>query len=530
MTTLAVSPSVRWLTKVWLMLIVLALVNSPASAKLEKMEWIEVSSPNFVVKSRLSEKRTLEVISNLELVRQVVLRLIGSKPDAAPIPLEILLLKNRTEFREFFKGEFIVGQFVPGIRRNLIVMRSDRGSRDQAIIQHEYMHYLIRNHSQLIYPKWFDEGFAELMGSTYVSRGRVVIGDIPKDRRADLQHGVWIEFKKILTAKDYKDWPVARKMMFYAESWAAVHYLQFARPKRNIQADLFKYLSLLESDGPLDAFREAFDLEPIGFELVLKQYLHRRIMQAHTLLKDSFVTEYEPRTRSIPPAEIATMLGQVALQLNQLPDARRYFDYAIELDPERGPAYAGLGDLQKFESNFAAALPLFEKARKLSAADPLVALDEGEYWFDRAKASESDEDRKRFLEKAEKISLLAWKMDDTIPEVYWLNGSILLLLGNQAEKAIGMFNYASSLMPSDLRIRLSLAEALHQDRRSLEALQLALSVVSWSHEDSDLRPIAEALVRSIQSAPRSSGAEESPASSSPYMLGSQVSPSHFSSH
>jgi hypothetical protein len=271
--------------------------NAERLPRLLKAKWIEVETTNFKIKSTLSEKRAIELGEGLEQLRYIVLKMSNAKKVASPVPTEIFALKKQTDLREFGVADRDVrGFFQPGIRRNLIVMTAGMG-HDEHVIQHEYLHFLIRNHDPQHYPKWYDEGFAELMASTREIRGNVHFGDVPSLRAAEFSSSAWLPILKVITADRYDEWSELNRSKFYAEAWLLVHYLQLGRPERNFKEDLVRYLEALESGvPPLDAFERGFELDLTRLDRELINY-GRKTLVAYKIPTRTLELDYETKIR-----------------------------------------------------------------------------------------------------------------------------------------------------------------------------------------------------------------------------------------
>lgn len=117
-----------------------------------------------------------------------------------------------------------------------------------------------------------------------------------------------------------------------------------------------------------------------------------------------------------------------------------------------------------------------------------------EYWHDRAREVEEKAERTDYLERARTHYIKAWKLNDSMPETYAMYGHTFLMEDQRFDKAIEVLEEAEYLLPSDLGIRMSLAETYAGADRREDAVKAARSVLAWSHEDSDAAQRARAIV------------------------------------
>jgi len=379
------------------------------------------------------------------------------------------------------------GIFQSGLRKNLIVIRDIRGAEETSIIMHEYVHFLIRNHGSLNYPRWFNEGFAEYLGAARLHSGLFEIGGVPQHRRWSLSQSRWISMRNILSPEEYDEWGRERTAMFYAESWALVHYL-LNRPERGalFGQDMGRYVDLVESGmGDTEAFEDAFQITTEDLDRQVKRYLGRRVLSGFQLKIDKLLPDFEPDVIALSREQISLALGQTALRRGEFDAAKRWFTIAVADEFTRPQAEAGLGDVLKFDGDFEAARPYFEQAAALAPGDPYIQLDLAEFWHSRAVELEDSEDRATYLARAREHYVKAWKLDDSIPETYAAYGWTFVMEGLRHDYAIELLEQAESILPSSIGVRLMLAEAYMGADRTADAVAAARSVLAWSHDESD---------------------------------------------
>ncbi len=149
------------------------------------------------------------------------------------------------------------------------------------VVFHEYVHLVLHLNLSTL-PAWLDEGLADFWGNTIVDDDRVDIGRFIRYHLATLQRNGLLPLERLLSvergSREYSE--NNRATIFYAESWAFVHYLALGFEPRPGQANpLNRFVSLLKAGKTLeDAQREAFgDLKTLqdGFERYVGQYRFR---------------------------------------------------------------------------------------------------------------------------------------------------------------------------------------------------------------------------------------------------------------
>lgn len=105
---------------------------------LEDRKWIEVSTPEFRVYSVMSEKKTVDLVRNLDMLRKVVPVITGLPRTDSVIPTEIFAVKNSGDFELFGLDRNYAGYFRGGLRNNTILIRDTPDMDEAGIILHEY--------------------------------------------------------------------------------------------------------------------------------------------------------------------------------------------------------------------------------------------------------------------------------------------------------------------------------------------------------------------------------------------------------
>lgn len=471
-----------------------------AQAKdLEDRDWIEVRTANFQVRSIQGKKATLELAQHLELFRAAVSLLTNVSATEAPVPTRIIAVRGKSDFRKLGIDGDAAGIFSPGLRSNMIVIREARGMDETSTMLHEYVHFLIRNHSEQHYPKWYDEGFAEYLGMSDVSHGNFKIGLAAEHRRSSLNYSHWIPMRRILAPDDYADWTREMKAMFYGEAWALVHFLQ-NRPDREVPfpQDMAKYLELIEQgQDSVEAFETAFAISENKLNRQVKRYLEAGRFRYFRFAVEDLLPGFDVRAVSLTREAAALTLAEAALRFDNLDSAERWFTIAAAGEPTRPHAEAGLGDVRKFRGDYDAAQPHFEQAIALAPDDPYCQLDMAEFWHDRAVAGSTTPEFSEHLDRARTHYVKAWKLNDALPEIYAMYGRTFLTDNTQPEKAVEMLEEARHLLPSHLQIRLSLAQAYARAARTEDAIAAARSVLTWSHEGSDAAKHATKILEEL---------------------------------
>ena len=485
-------------------LIAALLVSAPAGAKpLWDRPWIEVRSAHFVVTSSASQEESVELARNLESFRSAVRTMLNARVDER-VPTRVFVAPKGA--REFGIGSEALGWFRPEMRQNTAVVGKGGGGLTLTVVLfHEYTHFVVHNQGTRAYPPWFDEGFAEVLATMRFKDDYALVGDLVRARREWLEGNQWLPFLKILKVRNYWDLSESDRQMFYAQSWALVHFVLLGPERARFGEQMDKYLRAVEKHRPdAEAFETGFGVDPTDLKnQIMRYFQHAKLMAVR--LND--LPAEPPSVRSVPRDEIAARLGQVALVSGDLDLAKDAFDDALQENSSNAMALTGAADLHKFAGRYEEAEPLYRRAIELEPKNPYPLLDYGEYFLDRARASQTDPFRAgELVVEARRQFARSYALDENIPETLAMNGATYIGDPNGTEKAVASLEAALVLLPGQPQVKFLLAQAYVQAQKRTKALGLLRSLLTWEHADESGE--ANAMLRQLE-------AEEAASSSAP---------------
>lgn len=358
----------NFLAKLTAILSVVLLSSSSAAARGlpgAKDKWIELRTPHFVFFSDSRESVVEELARDLEQLN-ATLGQIAPVLDS-PVPTYIYMFSSDRRFDPYKplyggKPAAVNGYFLPQADANYIALNGDTSyARPRETLFHEYTHYVMRNNFGTL-PTWFNEGIAELYSTFLVENGEAKIGLAVREHVYWLRRHSLIPLRQLFTidphAAEYNEGE--RRGVFYAQSWALVHYLMIGNPERLPQVKRY----LAEEPLAETAFADAFGATAYEtLESELTAYVRQTIFALQKLPAEPLPTG-ALASRQLDHPEVLYRLGDLlAHQLDDRhADAVEHFQAALAVQPDHALALSGMGYVAENEGRTDDALAFYERA------------------------------------------------------------------------------------------------------------------------------------------------------------------------
>ncbi len=331
----------------------LGVVGVPGSASDRNQNWIEIRSPHFLVLSNAGEKEGRHVAAQFENIR-ALFHVAFSKARVDPgKPTIIFALRNEDSLKIFLpnygtnpNAKKLAGLFLARPDMNFALVRTDASStaaNEYHTLYHEYTHSILRMNFRGL-PLWLDEGFAEFYGSTQFDSHAASFGMADGNLLRLLQREQLIPVATLVSVDSSSPLYNAREHsgMFYAESWAIVHYFMLS-PEVKKDALLDKFLASLQStDDPIEAARQSFgDLKKLADKL--ETYARQPTFYYAHLPLESGLSEKDFAARALPVAEALTHEANFLLRNGSQSEALNLLHQAADADPELPAVHEALG-------------------------------------------------------------------------------------------------------------------------------------------------------------------------------------------
>ncbi len=443
------------------------------SAGLAKDTWTSVRSKNFLLVGNASEKDIRNVATKLEQFREVFTRILSNAKFDTPVPTTVIVFKSKDSYKPFNPGND-AGYFQKGPDVNYITLTTDLGAQSAfSVIYHEYVHQLVDNNNGNV-PAWFNEGLAEYYSSFSMEEDRKAhLGDLIDYHLQALRDEKLLPLRTLFAVDHYSPYynESGKRGIFYAESWALVHYLILGNKGQHVQ-QLGKFLQLTKANVPIEtACKQAFEIDIDTLEKELKKYIqgHTFMVRVATFERK---LEFDSEMKSAPltEAEAQAYLGDLLLHTNNLNDADTRLRQALALDPKLTMAQASLGILRTRQAQFAEARKHLEDAVGGDSNNYLA-----HYYYAYALSREGM-DANDFIQSyppatASKMRAelkRAIELNPGFPESYSLLAFVNLVTNDQLDESIKLLKQAVNISPGRQDFDLMLGQIyLHQEKFDL---------------------------------------------------------------
>jgi tetratricopeptide (TPR) repeat protein len=351
-------------------------------------------------------------------------------------------------------------------------------------------------------PTWANEGLAEYYSTFAVGRNErdFTIGSPIANHIQVLRSNSFIPLETLFSVThDSPYYNEADKQgVFYAESWALVHYLLNGK-NRTLVPRFSSFVSLLSADKPVaDSFREVFEKDYEAFEKEFRDYVRaNNWMELRLILDEGFAAEKEMKVTPLSDGQSEYYLGDLLFHLQRMSEAETHLAKAIALEPALGPAHASLGMLRIQQKQYPEALSLLKRAIAADSRNHLVHF----YYADMLDRLNRDDalPEEDYASKDETMRTHLLKSIELNPAflgAYGLLAQVNLPLGEQLPETERLLNTAMSLAPGRQDLTLLLAQTMLRSQKTDQARAL-LTPIARSATDPSLRKQAELILQNF---------------------------------
>jgi Tfp pilus assembly protein PilF len=462
----------------------LVLSSEPAIAR---DNWVSVRSKHLLVIGNGAERDIRSIAVRLEQFREVVSQLFAQPRTDSAVPTTVIVFKDDASYTPFKTSENNAGYFQPGQDVDYITLSGEtRGEQDYFnIIFHEYTH-LITNNAIGLSPAWFNEGLAELYSTVAITNNGVVLGRPIHRHITSLKQNDLLPLR-LLFEVDYKSpyYSESQKQsIFYAESWALMHYLMLNKNAERARQTM-TFLELMRSHEPLEkAVQKAFSTTLENLEGELRGYIqqdHYRFVELPHA--NQIKPDLQTISSTVTEAELQAYLGDLLVHSNRA-DAEIYLQKALQLDPQLTFAHASLGILRFRQGRLGEAITHLEPAAAADSQNALV-----HYYYASALSRSADGSAKltngfspdnAATARAELKKAISLRPD--FPDSYNLLAYVNLVTDTDIEETISLLKTALARSPNRIDFIYMLGQLYMHKDDYLQARPMLNQVIAGAAE------------------------------------------------
>ncbi|HEY2460513.1 MAG TPA: hypothetical protein VGI16_06885 [Candidatus Acidoferrum sp.] len=330
----------------------LCLFGAVANAGDPNQNWIEVRSPHFRVLSNAGEREARHAAAQFEAIRAMFTVTFPNLRVGAAKPITIFALKNEDSLKLLLptygqdkNATRLAGMYVPTTEEDFALVRTDAsgtGANSYHALYHEYTHALLHMNYRGL-PTWLDEGIAEFYGGAAFDSKTGSFGMPDRGQLALLQQTSLVPIDVLVNVD--RSSPLYNTQnhagIFYAESWALVHYFTLS-PEVSKKNLINKFFDLLQkTDDPVEAANQSFgDLKALKGNL--EAYCRQPVFQYARINMPATAPEKDFTARRLEPAEILAARADFLLRRGNSNEGLAALHEAEALNPKLASIHDGL--------------------------------------------------------------------------------------------------------------------------------------------------------------------------------------------
>jgi tetratricopeptide (TPR) repeat protein len=485
-----------------------AISARPGSTATAGDVWLKAQSKHFTLIGNAGEKDIRKVGTRLEQFRAAFSRLFPQSEAVPAIPITVIVFKNDETYRPFkplYQGRpsDVSGYFQSSDDAAYITLAADwRRTNPYAVIFHEYVHALMGAGLGRL-PVWLDEGIAEFYGAFEVAGGgrSVALGRAIASHVRLLREGRFLPLETLFAVDRasplYNE--AEKKSLFYAESWALVHYLLLGEGGKR-QSQFRRFINALAQNRPVDEiFKEAFQADYATIERELQNYVSRSAWPSeYVTLEEKLVFDASMRWSPIGEAEVEAYLGDLLWRIHRSADGEELLQRAISIEPRLAMAHYSLGMLRMRQNRYGESKQHFQRAAEADSQNHLA-----HYYYAFALHREQVDESQYVSEfPAETVKTMraalnrARELEPNFADAYKLLAFINLVLGEDLDEAVKLIRRAMALAPKREDFVYTLAQ-IQMRQKDYGAAKQTVQALAESAVKSDVRERARSLLEVI---------------------------------
>jgi tetratricopeptide (TPR) repeat protein len=339
--------------------------------------WTMVRGQDMTVVGDQPAATLRDIAERLERFRAGLSGLIPNAERPPPVPTVVFVFGTRKAMQPFLpltrngKPAPLGGFFHRDADVNYIALSLEGFDESLPVVFHEYTHLLVRNAVRSV-PVWLNEGLAEYY-STFTMSGNVVSVDVgrPIVSHVRLLRERYMPIADLIAVDAGSELydEAVRRSIFYAESWALIHYLMVEVPDG--PASINRYVAdIAGGRRPGDAFFDAFGMSPQKFDEQLKRYVAHPMFRWRTFnVAERARVDVSDQGRALSAGEADAWLGDLQRRIRRKREAAVRIEAALRQDAEAAITHLALGLLRIDEGRISESWAALERAVAIAPDD-----------------------------------------------------------------------------------------------------------------------------------------------------------------
>lgn len=369
-------------------LLVAAIALAPMAAAADvpvQRRWQQIQTVHFRVVGDAGERELRTVAQRLEQLHELLSMLAPETTARVPDTTVIVFRDQRAyaPFQPTYEGKIqpVAGYFTPG-PMNYITLLAGTESAAHSVVYHEYVHLVLNRVVGDLAP-WMAEGLAEFYSTfeTQNSGRTAMLGGMIQDHLWRLQQTV-LPLATLVAVDHASPYYNERdkSSVFYAQSWALIHYLQLGAERR-YSAKVAPFLAAIADGRPFaTACAQVLGVSAEALDKELRNYVFSPVLyRVGVALPERITATTRLEVTTVPEAEVYATLGDLLTRVDGRPEAREHLEHALSLDASQPLANGALARVEAEAKNR-------ERARELASRPPRQPTYQSEYY--RAMALE----------------------------------------------------------------------------------------------------------------------------------------------
>jgi tetratricopeptide (TPR) repeat protein len=270
--------------------------------------------------------------------------------------------------------------------------------------------------------------------------------------------------------------------VFYAESWALMHYLLWDKPERKPQ--FVKFLDRLSrGEDPDSAFPASFETSYQTIENELRSHVRQARFVFSVFKISDLKVEDAAKVTPLKREEALFRLGDLLLHVDRdrVAEAEDHFREALRIDSGHAAAQAGLAHAAALSERYDEAVALFEKALERDPDDPMTCFHFAQCLVERSRNSSLEGGEAGRASDRERAMTLFGKVISLRPgfaEAFLEYAHLLMEQGASPGLSIHLLETARPMLPSRIDILMNLAALYARKGDSARARDLVENSLS----------------------------------------------------